>query len=86
MGMDCVELVMDVEKAFSVTIRDEDAVNLGVVGDLARHVIVISKQQNQVELEFDPVLRTIIRLLSNYGIPAHYVNSTTHVVHDLGLD
>ena len=86
MGLDTVELVIDIEKTFCIEISDDDAGKLGVVGDLARYVSEKTKGTS-TECTFEEALRAIIDLLiSNYGIPVGKANSTSHVVFDLGLD
>jgi len=37
-SLDTVELVMEFEKAFSLTIADEDAEKIGTVGDAVRYI------------------------------------------------
>jgi hypothetical protein len=39
MGLDTVELVMEVEKSFGITIRDEDAEKILTIGDLYHYVL-----------------------------------------------
>lgn len=39
MGLDTVELVMELEEKYSIVISDADAAELGVVGDLARYIV-----------------------------------------------
>ena len=86
MGLDTVELVIDIEKAFCIEIPDDDAEKLGVVGDLARYVSEMT-QGTSTECTFEQALRAIIDLLiSDYGIPVGKANSISHVVFDLGLD
>lgn len=85
-GLDTIELVIDIEKTFCIEIPDADAEGLGVVGDLARYVSD-KTQGTSTECTFEEALHTIIDLLiSNYGIPVGKANSTSHVVFDLGLD
>ena len=85
-GLDTVELVIDIEKLFCIEISDDDAEKLGVVGDLARFVSKRT-QGSSTECTFEEALRTIIDLLiSNFGVPVGKANSTSHVVFDLGLD
>jgi len=37
-SLDTVELVMEFEKAFDLTIADEDAEKIGTVGDAVKHI------------------------------------------------
>lgn len=87
MGLDTVEFVLEIEEEFSITISDQDAEALGVVGDIARYVTKESARQNGVEVNFETALLKIIDMLSNnYGIPRQNINSVSHVVNDLGLN
>ncbi|MBB3169444.1 phosphopantetheine-binding protein [Simiduia aestuariiviva] len=87
MGLDTVELLMEIEEEFNIKISDEDAAGLGVLGDLSRHVVKMAADQRQIDIKFEVVLRKIIDILvSNYGIPREKINSMSHVVDDLGLD
>ncbi len=86
MGLDTVELVLDIEKEFSIEIPDKDAETLGIVGDIARYVEEKSKGTGNA-VTFEVALRRIIKILeSQYGIPQGKINSISHVVFDLGLD
>lgn len=86
MGLDTVELVIDIENEFSIEISDKDAETLGIVGDIARYVEAQTKNTHHA-VTFDMALRKIIEILeSQYGIPQGKVNSMSHVVFDLGLD
>ena len=77
---------MEIEKEFSITISDEDAAELGIVGDLAEYVYRRIKGSDR-EGTFPEVLHRIIEILEKgYGIRKGIANATSHVVHDLGLD
>ena len=87
MGLDTVEFVIDLEKEYSISISDQDAEKLGIVGDIARYIVSESMAQNGQEVAFESVLLGIIDLLvNNYGVPRQNISSISHVVDDLGLD
>jgi acyl carrier protein len=86
MGLDAVELIVEIEKHFDIEIDDEDAQYIGKVGELSRYV---SKKTIGLEKEYsyEQVLRIVIRMLvENYGVPEGKANSASHFVDDLGLD
>ena len=77
---------MEIEEEFSITISDEDAAELGIVGNLAEYVYRRIKGTDK-ESTFAEVLYRIIEMLEkNYGIRKGTANATSHVVHDLSLD
>ena len=86
MGLDTVEFVMEIEEEFSITISDEDAAELGIVGDLAEYVYRRIKGTDKEGMYAEVLGRIIEMLEENYGIRKGTANATSHVVNDLGLD
>lgn len=87
MGLDTVEFVIEIEQEFGIEISDEDAEKLAIVGDIARYVVAQCKYQTKIELTFENALNRVIEILvSSYAIPRRNINSTSHVVEDLGLN
>lgn len=87
MGLETVELVMELEEKYSIVISDADAEGLGIVGDLARCTVRESAAQRAVTLTFESVLLEVIDLLvSSFAVPRQRISSASHVVRDLGLD
>ena len=87
MGLDTVEFVLALEEKFSIDISDGDAAELGIVGDIARYVVLQSASQNHTMVEFETVLREVIDLLvDTHGISRQRISSASDVVTDLGLD
>ena len=87
MGLDTVELVLELEEKYSIVISDADAAELGIVGDLVRYVVRESVAQCAVVLTFESVLLDVIDLLvSRFAVPRQHISSASHVVRDLGLD
>jgi acyl carrier protein len=87
MGLDTVEFVIDIEKEYSISISNQDAEKLGIVGDIARYIVSESMTQNGQKITFESALITVINLLVNtYGVSRQNISSISHVVDDLGLD
>jgi acyl carrier protein len=86
MGLDTVELIMDIEKHFGIDIPNEDAEKLSKVGDMHEYVYAALKRDGR-EIEytevFDQVKTIVVR---NSGVDPSHVQSETDVVRDLGMD
>ena len=83
MGLDTVELLMDLEEEFEIEIPDDHAQQMATVGEIAKYVCKYSKQ----ELTYEIALRKIIGILvKNYGVPEGKAISSSHIVYDLGLE
>lgn len=84
MGLDAVDLIVEIEKHFEI--EDEDAQYISKVGELSRYV---SKKTTGLEKQYsyEQVLRIVIGMLvENYGVPEGKANSAFHFADDLGLD
>ena len=87
MSLDTIELVMDLEKEFDIKISDEEAVETGTVGEIANLIAAKLSEKDGNSIGYQVPLPQVIKILvTNYGIPRHYINTTSHVVYDLGLD
>ena len=87
MGLDTVELVIDLEKEFDLEISDSDAAAVGTVGEIARLIARKLSEKEACLIDYQVPLPKIIDILvGNYGIPRQVINTTSHVVHDLGLE
>jgi len=85
MGLDIVELFMDVEREFDIEIPNRDAEQLGVLGDLANYVsgvLVLRGEPNDP----DAVWRRLVEVVERFGIEPRLITRSAHVVDDLGLD
>jgi hypothetical protein len=86
MGLDAVELIVEIEKRFQIDIEDEDAQYLETVGKLASYVSEKTAKPKKRYSEVQ-VLRIVIEMLeSNYGVPKGKAISTSHFVDDLGFN
>jgi acyl carrier protein len=86
MGLDTVELVMDVEEEFDVSIPDEVAPTLVRLGDL--HAFAVRALEARGE-PIDPSaawerLKSVVR--RKFAAQDELLTPETHIVNDLGLD
>jgi len=86
MGLDAVELVMQVEEQFCIDIPDVDAQGLGVLGDFAKYVSKKTAGTATECTEFYAMHKIIEILERDYGVPVGVTNAHSHIVRDLGLD
>ena len=87
MGLDSVEFVLEIEEEFSITISDEDAEKLGIVGDIASYIVKESFAQANLSVSYETALTKITDMLANnYGVPREKIRPNAHVVKDLHLD
>lgn len=87
MGLDTVQLVMDVEEAFDIEISNEEAENILTVGQLAECTArLVSKKSNEqiTSAQTLPKIRDILE--NNFGIPKERIHKDAKIVDDLGLD
>jgi acyl carrier protein len=86
MGLDTVELVIRVEKAFDIEIPDADAATLVTVGDLQAYVGGVLRRQGRIESadSVDAQLRDII--CDQLGVEPEDVVPSARFVDDLGAD
>ena len=86
MGLETVELRLDIEKKFLISISDEDSAELGYVSDLAKYVSVRTNNSPK-EFSYEEALSIIIDMLvSKYNVERQSVSSASHLIRDLGLD
>lgn len=86
MGLDVVELILTIEEAFAIGIKDSEAADLRTVGDL--YALVLSKK-GRLRTDDCPISRTVYcptsrvfyrfrrALMEQYAIPRHRVTPTT---------
>ena len=86
MGLDTVELVMEVEHKFDIMIPNEAAEAICTVGDL--HAFIIGELiRCGRTLDSDEAWRSIVTILTDrFGIPAKKIRHDARIVRDLGLD
>jgi acyl carrier protein len=86
MGLDTVELILQLEKEFDIDILDEDAVAIQTVGNLADYLETRTRGlDTQVSKEL--ALGRLKEILEKeYGVEERKINATSRFVSDLGLD
>jgi acyl carrier protein len=89
MGLDTVELVMEIEEAFNITIPDADAEKIQTVGDLYRYLMLRLNFERQAADVNDPTTFQCLsalafyrfrrRLISNLKIPRRDIRVDTQL-------
>lgn len=86
MGLDTVELVMAVEKRFSIDIVDKDAAQLTTVGQLHQYVVEQLSRQSS-PLKQNEVYAILADLICHQlGVKREEVTPDARFVDDLGAD
>jgi len=80
MGMDCVEIVMDIEDRFDIRISDEDASRMETVGDVYDYLLKVVPTMNA---EQPCVPRRVFRVLQRAIQPTGRCRPSTPVRHVL---
>ncbi len=82
MGLDAVEIVMEVEETFDISIEDKDAEKLRTVGDLYRYILARIELQEKVPGAAPVCLKSRVfyrfraALLGGFGVDRRSVNPT----------
>ena len=85
MGIDTVELVLQIEEEFKIDIPDEDAQKIVTVGDMARY-IEKTTAASQMPCTFEYSLNRVIRILvDDFGVKRQLISSSSRFVNELGL-
>lgn len=63
MGLYTVELLLAIEREWSIRIHDEDIEALGIVSDLANYIINAATEQTNVNLKYDDVITKLANIL-----------------------
>jgi hypothetical protein len=85
-GLDTVELVIDVENAFGISIPDTDAGGLYTVGDLQQYVVAARAQMGRPLTPEDVWSQLCDILEHGYAIQRKAITTQARIVTDLGLD
>lgn len=86
MGLDTIELVLQIEEEFEIQISSETAQRIETVGDLARCIEALSVKQSK-PVQFNIALNRIIEMLvDDFAVDRKLINSGSRIVRDLGLD
>ena len=86
MGLDTVELVIQIEKAFSIAIPDHEAEKIVTIGDMHDFVMQAIDADGRA-LDADQVWGQLSDILSeDYGLPRAKITRDAGFIRDLGLD
>ncbi len=87
MGLDTVELILEVEEQFGIEISNDDAEKTITVGDLANLVARLVSQKTGREVDYKEVLPKITNILmEHHGIPREEIHLDAKFVDDLKMD
>ena len=84
MGLDSVELILDVEREFGIEIGDAEAAELTTVGDLL--ACITRNLVPGAEAPPDVCPRLVRLLASSSGVKPERIDRNTGIVRDLGID
>jgi len=86
MGLDSVELVMEIEEEFEIEISNEIAPTLVTVGDLFAFIVQTFEARG-ISIDDAEIWNRLTRIFEDsFGIPARLIVPEAHIVYDLGLD
>ena len=86
MGLDTVELVIQIEKTFSITIHDQEAEKIVTVGDIHDFLMQAIDADGRA-LDSDQVWGQLTDILSDdYGVSRAKTTLDAGFIRDLGLD
>jgi acyl carrier protein len=87
MGLDTVELVLAVEKRFSITIPNEAAARLATVGQMHQFIVEQLQREGSREPSRDEVYSILTEgICDQLGVRREDVTPYAHFVYDLGAD
>lgn len=82
MGLDSVELILEVENAFSIRIPDKEAEEIITIRDFTNCVL-----RHRPALDLGEVEKIIIEITAEKcGVDIKKIKSETKIVEDLGID
>lgn len=85
MGLDTVELIVEIEKSFDISIPDEDAECIATVGQLADYIYENQKPGYKIEkTEIDKDVIHLVSIMS--GLPKEEIQLHHSFTNDLGMD
>ena len=83
MGLDSVQLIMDVEAKFGFDISDADAGKIRSVGDLHEYILAHAQPRPDPEAAWAWLVETIEE---EFGIPRKRIVPEAWIVRDLGIE
>jgi hypothetical protein len=86
MGLDTVELVMEIEQTFDISISDADARKLYTVGDIHRYILVARHAAGRPLVAEEAWNQVCDILEHSYGVRRSKLTPDARIVADLGLD
>lgn len=88
MGLDSVDLIVQIEKAFDIQIPDSEAEKISTVGHLyacvERHYVALTKDSGPDRLDIQTVINHI--LTERFGIEPQEIAPNKSLTNDLGID
>lgn len=87
MGLDTVELIINMEKHFDIAIPDQEAGQIYTVQDIVNCVYSKISARPEKTMDMKEIEETVIRIVSeSSGIPAHEIRLSHSITDDLGMD
>ena len=87
MGLDTVELIINMEKHFDIAIPDQEAGQINTVQDIVNCVYAKISTRQQKNVDIKEIERTVIGIVSEFsGIPVSEIQLSHSITGDLGLD
>ncbi|MBL8711389.1 MAG: hypothetical protein JNM12_00705 [Alphaproteobacteria bacterium] len=86
MGLDSVELIMNVERAFDIELPDPEISKVVTVGDFY-DLIIVKLELNNPNIDRQEVWETLSKLIVKIsGVAPHRIVREARIVKDLGID
>lgn len=87
MGLDTVELIINMEKRFDISIPDQEAEQIHIVQDYVNCVYAKISIHPEKIMDIKEVERIVIDIISEAsGIPVNEIKLSHSVTGDLGMD
>jgi hypothetical protein len=89
MGLDIVEMIMEVEAQFGIEVSDRDASRLRTVGDwywYLRERLDAQDAPQYVSASADPIWERLLRILEKAtGLAREHLRADAELIRDLGM-
>ena len=84
MGLDSVELLLQIEEEFGITFSDDEAIKIETVGQFRDAVLgKVAPRTYTREYIFDRIRGVLIK---DFGVSADQISPEARIVRDLGVD